>query len=421
MLTIKVGLYLAVRQIKRASKWTTLLIIGVMLLTFLNLVVVSGILTGLITGSFKQYKESYSGDVIITSATGRDYIENSPALLDFLRNHPGVKNISPRYRVGAQVLGTLNDNPKKFERPNRVGSQISGIDVNAEEDVTKFSRFLLKGENLQANEEGYLLIGANLLRKYSSFADANIPGLELLSNVDVGSRVRITFSSEEEPVSKEFIVKGIVKSKVDEISVRMFITDRELKRIIPANKEQVQEIAIKIQDIEPAVLTAQIKEFMGTTHAARIQTSEEAIPSFLRDIEETMAILGNAISSIGLAVAAITVFIVIFINAITRRKFIGILKGIGISGSAIEISYIFQALFYATAGSIIGVALVYGFLIPYFDQNPIDFPFSDGILVASYEGTAVRLAILYVVTVLAGYLPAKLVVSKNTLDAILGR
>ena len=38
-----------------------------------------------------------------------------------------------------------------------------------------------------------------------------------------------------------------------------------------------------------------------------------------------------------LVVASITIFIVIFINAITRRKFIGILQGIGISGEAIEI------------------------------------------------------------------------------------
>jgi ABC-type antimicrobial peptide transport system permease subunit len=37
------------------------------------------------------------------------------------------------------------------------------------------------------------------------------------------------------------------------------------------------------------------------------------------------------------------------------------------------------------------------------------------------EGAAIRIAILMVVTLLAGYIPAKIIVRRNTLDAILGR
>ena len=164
----------------------------------------------------------------------------------------------------------------------------------------------------------------------------------------------------------------------------------------------------------------QLIAFQGNNDAL-IQTAEQAIPSFLRDIETTFGILGNALSSIALVVASITVFIVVFINAVTRRKFIGIMKGIGISPKAIQVSYIMQAVFYGIIGSTIGLALTFGLLKPYFDANPIDFPFSDGILVATPEGAAIRVAILLVVTLLAGYLPAKLIVRKNTLDSILGR
>ena len=159
---------------------------------------------------------------------------------------------------------------------------------------------------------------------------------------------------------------------------------------------------------------------MGT-HAARIQTSDEAIPSFLRNVETTFGILGNALSSIGVVVASITIFIVIFINAVTKRKFIGIMKGIGISPRAIQFSYVFQALFYGLAGSIIGAFLTFGLLEPYFAANPIDFPFSDGILVVTPMGAALRIAILIGMTLVAGYVPAKIIVRRNTLDAILGR
>ena len=60
-------------------------------------------------------------------------------------------------------------------------------------------------------------------------------------------------------------------------------------------------------------------------------------------------------------------------------------------------------------------------LVPYFDQNPIDFPFSDGILAVTAAGTLTRAAILVGVTAVAGYIPSWLIVRKNTLDSILGR
>ncbi len=417
----RVGWFLAIRQIKRSSRGTTALIIFVMVLTFLNLVVVSGLLLGLITGSFVQYREGYSGEVIITTAEGRDYIESSPDLISFLENHPKVISMSPRLSAGADILGTLTELPKKYERANRASMRLVGIDPDREEVVTRFSRFIHAGEMLHKGEEGFILIGANYLKKYSSFADANIPGLDLLENVDVGSKVRVTLGAGgDEPITKDYIVHGIVKSKVDEISTRAFVLDSELRRLLPANNTQYQEIAIRTNPADAAGLVGDIKAFMAG-RAVRVQTSDEAIPSFLRDIETTMGILGNALSSIALVVATITVFIVVFINAVTKRKFIGIMKGIGISPMAVQLSYVLQALFYGISGSVIGSALTFGFLKPFFDANPIDFPFSDGILVVTAGGAAVRIAILIAVTLIAGYVPAKLIVRKNTLDAILGR
>ena len=418
---LRVGWFLALRQVRRSSKSTTGLIVFIMVLTFLNLVVVSGLLVGLIAGSFQQFRESYSGEVIITPAPQRDYIENSPALISFLKHHPWVKAVSPRYGAAVKILGTLDDLPRKNEHSNSIAARLTGIDLDQEEMVTHFSRFIQRGEYLSEGERGYVLVGANLLKKYSAFADANFPGLELLSDVDVGSRVRITLSKQNgEVVSKDFRVKGIVKSKIDEISARVFVSNSELKSMLPVNKEQYQEIAVKTDHALAPALVEEIQQFMDG-YEARVQTADDAIPSFLRDIETTMGLLGNALSSFALIVASITVFIVVFINAVTKRKFIGIMKGIGISPLAIQFSYIVQALFYGIAGSSIGLVLTFAVLKPYFAAYPIDFPFSDGILVATPSGVAIRVAILLVVTFIAGYVPAKIIVRKNTLDAIVGR
>jgi ABC-type antimicrobial peptide transport system permease subunit len=103
------------------------------------------------------------------------------------------------------------------------------------------------------------------------------------------------------------------------------------------------------------------------------------------------------------------------------RSLVGIMKGIGISPRAIQFSYVVQAFFYGITGSVVGLVFTFGFLKPYFDAHPINFPFSDGILVATPLGSGIRVAILLVITLLAGYVPAKLIIRKNTLDSILGR
>jgi putative ABC transport system permease protein len=181
------------------------------------------------------------------------------------------------------------------------------------------------------------------------------------------------------------------------------------------------EMMITLKDgADPILVKNTIKE-AGYDKFAKIQTALDAEPQFVKDMRDTFAMLGNIISSIGLVVAAITVFIVIFINAITRRKFIGIMKGIGISNFAIEVSYIIQSVFYAICGITLGALIVFLLLKPFFATHPIDYPFGDGILVAEQMGTFIRAMILLVATIVAGYIPARIVVKQNTLDSILGR
>jgi ABC-type anion transport system duplicated permease subunit len=42
-------------------------------------------------------------------------------------------------------------------------------------------------------------------------------------------------------------------------------------------------------------------------------------------------------------------------------------------------------------------------------------------LVATVSGTSIRVAILLMATIVAGYIPARIVIKQNTLSAILGR
>jgi len=411
--SLKLGFFLAWRQVRGSSFGTTALIVFVMMLTFLNLVVVRGVLVGLIQSSTDLFREKYSGEIFISNLPKKSYIENSPSIIEIVKNLPWTESYSARYVEGGTIEGTYKERVDYTEDANIANGQFTGVDPILEEKTTHISSMLIAGSFLTPEDTDSIVVGANLLKKYLPI---EAPGLLLLENVDVGSTVRININGN----MKEMFVKGIIKGK-GAFDDRVVILDSVLRTLIGRSDYNVDEIAIQLKPGASDTLVKQALISSGVDKTARVQTSDEALPKFLKDIQNTFGMLGNAVGSIGLVVASITIFIVVYINAITRRKFIGILKGIGIDSIAIEFSYILQSIFYATMGVLIGLAILYGFLVPYIDAHPINFPFSDGILVAEYYNTFLRAGLLLIATLIAGYIPARIVVKQNTLDAILGR
>ncbi len=411
--SLKLGFFLALRQIRRSSKATTALIIFVMTLTFLNLVVVRGILVGLIQGSVEVYSKYYSGDIFISNLPKKSYIENSQSIISIVKGLPWVDTYTARYVESGSVEANYKTRVRLTDDPNVAGGVVAGINPEMEDKATGISSKIVEGSYLTSRDTDSIIIGANMLKKY---LDIDSPGLNLLENVKVGDRVRLTVNGN----TKEVILKGVIKSKTD-LDQRILMLDQSLRPLIGRGDYNVDEIAIVLKPgSDPLVVKeALLKSGVGAT--ARVQTFEESLPKFIKDMIDTFAILGNVVGSIGLVVASITIFIVIFINAITRRKFIGILKGIGISSRSIEISYIFQSIFYASFGIAVGLFILYGLLVPYITAHPINFPFSDGILVAEVPNTALRALFLIVATIISGFIPARIVVKRNTLDSILGR
>lgn len=414
MLNIRIGFFLALRQIKRSNKATTALIIFVMTLTFLNLVVVRGVLVGLIEGSVKVYREYSTGEIFISKLPKKSFIENSPSIIATVRDLPWVTSYSARYLESGTIEADYKSKIRLTDASNSAGGVIAGIDPVAEDKTTNLSSKIVEGSFLSPDDAEYVLLGSSLLKKYVPVESASFSFLE---NVSPGTKVRITVGGN----TKEFTVKGVIQSKADEVDFRAYVLDTTLRQMIGRTDFNVDEVAISLVPGTDPVVVKNALLASGVGETAKVQTAEDALPKFIIDIKNTFAILGNVVGSIGLVVASITIFIVIFVNAITRRKFIGILKAIGISAQVIEIAYVFQSLFYATLGIGVGLLILYGFLVPFIAANPIKFPFSDGILVAEVGATFFRVFLLALATLVAGYVPARIVVKKNTLDSILDR
>jgi len=412
--SVRVGFFLAIREIKRANLWTTLLISAVMTLTFLNLVVVSGILVGIIQGSSDANRIRYSSDIIISNLREKSYIQNSASIGALARSLPSVEAVTERYIESGRLEAGYKNRLRQTDILDGVNGLVAGIDPADEDRVSGIGKLLVEGEYLSPDDYDKVLVGAGLIFKYTP---VDSPSEQSLIQGEVGSKVRLTLNG----ISREVTIKGILKSKVNEVDRRIFMVDKQLRGLIGRNDYNVDEIAIKVK---PGYDPFEVKQVLLANEVgkvAKVQTWEEAQPKFLKDIRDTFALLGNLIGSVGLAVASITIFIVIFVNAITRRKFIGILKGIGVSALAIEVSYILQSFFYSLVGISLGLLVLYGFLQPYISAHPINFPFSDGVLVATATGTSIRIGVLLIATLIAGFIPARIVVKQNTLDSILGR
>src|SRR3989344_1200648 len=185
ILNIRVGFFLAIRQIRRSSFWTTSLIIFVMVLTFLNLVVVSGILVGLIEGSIAGWHEQYTGDILISNLDNKKYIEGSANLIGILKNIPEVKYMSPRFTKGISLEANYQTK-KETDKANVASAQLTGINPSSENNVTGLGDHILEGSYLTPSDYDKVILGYFLLDRYISI---DSPDFTTLKNVNVGTKI----------------------------------------------------------------------------------------------------------------------------------------------------------------------------------------------------------------------------------------
>ncbi len=275
---VSLGFFLATRQVLRSSRWATGLIVFIMMLTFLNLVATSGFLVGIVEGASRGYKQQWTGDLFITNKAENDYIEKSNDIISLLSSFPQVESYSPRTVAGAKVEANWWEK-RTEDDTNAVSNQIAGIDPVKENNTTGLSQAVVEGEWLQPGDARGILLGSAYLEKYSRVSDL----VSLLRDVEPGKMVRVTVSRQAAPVNPEqelgqtadltdsssvtqdFIVRGIIDSKVQFVSSRAYILDSELRKMIGKTDGDVSEISIKMVDgVDPyKVKTPLINNRMG--------------------------------------------------------------------------------------------------------------------------------------------------------------
>ncbi len=412
--TIRVGFFLANRQML-ANKGTSILIVVVMILTYLNLLMVSGLLVGIVDGLRQERRDHYTGDIMIVQHDRKNAILNSPDTISYLKTLPLITSFSPRYKTTGIIEGNYAEKITEQDTPDVIISTFIGIDPTAEDATTGLSHLIVEGEYLRPTDYNQILIGTSLLARYKTLTA--LPGTIPIPKVGVGDKVRIMLNG----IEREMTVKGIVASKLEEINLSAYMVDAQLRAMLGRTNRGVNEIAVRVA---PGASAPTIRDQLKRSPIGNnglILYGRDSEPSFFQDFASTFGQLGTILGSTGLVISFIAVFILVFINTVTHRRSIGILQAIGVRPGGIEIGYVAQSSLFSSLGAVIGIALNFMLIEPYFVAHPIDFPFSNGILSVSITEAWVKALVLYIAIMCASIVPARMIMRQEIVDAILGR
>lgn len=400
-------MFLGYKSLARGNKATIALMVFIMSLAFVNLIFISGILNGIVMALEKQIRTNLVSDIVIEpqeKPTRKDFIIHAGDLEREIGNLPGVMGTAGSYKLAGTVAYDKEKNGKfKF-----ASTEILGIDPEEQRNMNGVAENIIVGRYLEGLGIGDVLIGADLAGGYGGFEEVTS-----LDGARVGEKIRITFSN---GLEREYTIRGIYKVRFGFADRRVLITKKEAETVLSVYNNASQILVKTDGTVDEDRLLDQIQKIAPNL---RVKKWTEYTGAF-GGVTQSFNMITLIISVIGLAVAAVTIFILVYVNVVHKRRQIGILKAIGIKQNIIVYSYILQALFYAVSGVVIGTLLIFFALVPYFLKNPLQLPMGDTSLALDNTRVIYSVAGLIAAAFVAGFIPSRRGAKENILKAIWG-
>ncbi len=312
---------------------------------------------------------------------------------------PGVVGISAQYVTGAV-----------FSFKDKSGSwSVKSINPDDADKVSTIHNSMIDGEYLSKLDTNEIILGKEIPSGYGGVSAE----ISSLGDVRVGDSIDVIFNN---GVNKSYHVKGVFDTGFQFANSNAYISQREMESVLGLD-DKASQILIKTEDrgnedryvIE--FLELGIKENIKpwTVYTATLAAQ---ISSF-----NQISIL---ISAIGLFVASVTIFIIIYTSTISKRRQIGILRAVGIKESIVIYSYIFQAMFIVICGTIIGLFIMFFAIKPLFILHPLKTGVGFVSLVLAPKNILIDVASLIIVALFAGFVPSWMAVRQTIIDAIWG-
>ncbi|MFA7243906.1 MAG: ABC transporter permease [Patescibacteria group bacterium] len=391
--------YLTLKYLQRGKKWTLFLTVFLVAIAFVNLLFISSLFNGIIKGTNEQIINTMTGNIYIAPKEGEEFISNKTKNVNTLRSIDGVIGVSAQAQL-----------PARLEYKKISGNwQVLAIKPGDEAQVTNTSQKMIAGRYLEENDEDGIILGQQI-----AGGDGVEQNAFSLKGAKVGEKVKLIFNNQ----SYEFTIRGIFKTKFLNADEQAFITQKAFEKLLPEIDDKTSTIIIKVannHDEDTVISSIKDKNIDGNVYTWR------EVAGLMKSVSESFSSINVIMTFVGILIAAVTIFIVIYVDIINKRKQIGILRAIGIRPYIIIFSYVILSAVYSVIGVLLGTAIFFAILTPYFIAHPFQIPITDVVLALDKVDFIARAEAVMWVSVFSGLIPAAVVTRTKMLDAILGR
>lgn len=398
---IRVAIFLAARSLARGNAGVTLLSIVMMAVIFISVLFLPSLITGAIAAITLQITSTTASDLQISPGPGTQLITGSTDYLDEVRAAPGVAAATSTLRIGTEIAHGSDSN----------AWGVDAIDPASYAAVFASPSHLIEGEYLTADDTDGILLGVDI-------AGADDTSLRAYANslktVHVGDTVQVTLAG---GARAPFTVRGIYRNFFPLSDAGAFVTEAAAQKLRPQTANTANRVYMKAA---PGTSSDDlVAAISGIRPDLRYQTPKQ-LTAAIQDQIDTFDLINNIMRVISLLVAAITVFIVTYVDLAARRRQIGIERAIGIRSGAIIGSYLIKAVITAGLGITLGLAVFVLAIVPYVSANPFRFPNGPVALIFDPGITAQNVVILLLVALVSALIPTWRTVTMKILDAIWG-
>jgi putative ABC transport system permease protein len=385
---LKVAFLLALRSLQRGSRSSMILTIVIIAMCFTNMVFLPGLFNGIGQGIITQVVDYEVGNVLVSPKTGEQYITDLDAALDRINSMPGVERATPHLSKGATL---------KY-RQRMLGVSVRAIKPGDEKYVSPLYSKMVAGSYLGEDDTGEVIIGKPVagdptIRQEDEFQPS-------LGGVRVGDSITIEYGN---GYTRDYRVKGIYYTGWSSTDNTVFVTWSDMEQVEGKPLDYAEYITVKAR---PGYSEKFIKnELQQYGVSEYVQTTGDLLTKVMGSVLQSFAIINMVSLVVGVIITTVVLFIVITIKTLNSRRQIGILKAIGVDKEVIMHNYGFQVVIMALLGIFFGIILT-AIIGVYLTMNPIVTPEWSATLYLTPWDYFLNSLILFLASVVAGYVPA---------------
>lgn len=397
----KVAWFLSLRSLVRGNFGVTILTIIMLSIIYVNMLFIPSIIQGFIKKTSAQLTETLTSNIAVTSSTPGFDIGNRDSLLTEIRSNEKVQSATGTFRAGVQI--SKGDISNVWT--------VDAVDPASYKQVFTSPNHIYEGKYLDESDTDSIFLGIQI----AGVDDKLLPNYATsLKTVHVGDIVTVSLITGQK---HDFFVKGIFQNIFLFSDQKAYITHKAAEKLIPPSSGHATTIYVKTKSgVDEDKLG---KDLVKNQSGIKYQTSE-VMSAGINEQVSAFNIVLDIMKGFSLIVAAITVFIVTYVELINKRKQIGIERAIGIKPVAIVLVYLIKSLVFALVGIAIG-AVIFNFIaIPWVAAHPFSFPYGPVKLFVESGEMEYDAIVLISVSLISALVPAIQSVRIKILDAIWG-